>query len=211
MISLRILRVARSMITKLVPVGASDSRAVMRAAARQARSTLDDARAKSELEREVSAHGDGVRNAHDALRRDRAEFVTDRAFRLLDAVVCDTSVDAISAAKIDIFTREEELGRTSVELAFGQLAEMEPRLDELVRSRGEAPTIRLSELVGPNAQHPDPLMRSQLALSIATHYLAILNGKLPPEAKNESYFSARRRVVVRSGALTGPDLESPSS
>lgn len=203
----RILRIAGRMITKLVPVDARDSRAVARAAARQARSTLDDARAKSELEREIPPGGDGVRTAHEALRMDRAEFVTDRAFRLLDAVVRDTSVDAISTLKIDVFTREAELGRTSVELAFRQLAEMEPRLDEFVQSRGEAPTIRLSELVGPNAQHPDPIMRSQLALSIATHYLAVLSGKLPAEDRTEAYFSAHRRVVVRSGALTRSNLD----
>jgi hypothetical protein len=201
----------RRMMVKLLPADTGDSKSAYRAAVRIARSSLDDEHAKRELERDVVGYHDGVREAATALGKHRTEFVTDRAFRLLDAVLREAPVQAISPEYRDTFLREEELGRINVTSAFERLVAIEPRLGECAGallqtllpnqendkfSFGE----QLSTLVGPGAQHPDPLVRSQLALSIASYYIAIVEGKLPSDTKDEAYFSARRRLAVRSSA-----------
>jgi hypothetical protein len=192
------------------------AQAVYGAATRQARRAVDDEQAKTTLGHEVYTHGDGVRKALELLRRDRTEFVSDRAYRLLDAVAREAPVDAIAADELVIFEREEELGRASVAAAFAQLAEMEPRLNEVAQcsrvatleSSSHASELLaarrrqgalLRDLIGPLAQHDDPLIRSQLALSVVSHYLAIVMGELPAECRTESYFSTRRKVMARSG------------
>jgi len=205
---------------------------ICRAAARQARTDLDDTDAKATLEPQVRAQRDGIAAAVDALRRRRADFIGDRAFRLLDAVARNAPVEPIAAEKITLFAQEAELGRLPLPEAYARLVELEPRLDRVaVRSRREVsethttPRMRLfsmidqgkthrSELrglVGPCAQHGEPLMRSELALSIALQlqYLAVMRGELPQDASSSSYFSSRRRVAVRSGTLLGGNLRPP--
>jgi hypothetical protein len=224
MIGHRMSHVARRTMAKLV-AGSSDNREVVRAATRRARSALDDEHARVELGRDISAHRDGMFGALSVLGRDRADFVADCAFRLLDAVARGVPVQPIASENAEMFACEEELGRIAVADAYLRLAHIESRLAKLMQQRhdatleasdrllrrpdgqmiaGAALNAQLHTLVGPSAQHPDPLIRSQLAFSLVSHYLAILNGKLPPEARTESYFSAQRRVMVRSGVLTGP-------
>lgn len=193
---------------------ASDVAIVQRAAAHQARSILDDEHAKNALAREIATRRNGIAGALAALGKKRGEFVTDRAFRLLDAIARDAQVDAIAPENVPMFSRERELGRANVAQACSRLAEIEPRLASYFVGRGSdkqrkradssrdrgtrAPTSPVRTLVGPTAHSSDPLIRSQLALCVVYHYLAILDGKLPPEAAAEPYFSSRRKVVARS-------------
>ncbi len=215
--------IARRSIAKLL-ARSNDSREVVGAAARRARSALDDEHAREELGHDIATHRDGVSGALRVLARGRADFVADRAFRLLDAVARGVPVQAITGENAERFAREEALGRIAVADAYLRLVDIEPRLAGLMEQHQAAPVqasdrpletaqdarkALLHTLVGPGAQHPDPLIRSQLAFSLVSHYLAILNGKLPLEARIEPYFSAKRRVVVRSGVLTGPDVLSP--
>lgn len=220
--TLRISRLARRAMAAFVR-GAGDSRVVRRAAARQARAPVEDEEARRQLEDEIFEHRAGIPDALRVLRATHGDFVTDRALRLLTAIACDAPVEPIAADNAELFRREEMLGRMAVVDAYLRLAEIEPRLHKVAFARDAPPQAsnrsvkrptdepygrELHTLVGPCAQHSDPLIRSELALSLASHYLSILTGKLPRAQEAEPYFSAQRRVVVRSGALTGPDPQS---
>lgn len=225
------LRHVMGMKWKLLPrVRPNDTSVICRAAMRHARSTLDDEAARAMLDQEVGDRRASVGAAVDALRRDRFNFLGDRAYRLLDAVARVTPVDVIAAENLTLFAREEELGRTRMDVAYSRLAELEPRLGCLAEQGSSAvpeadtappPPKRvhsarserngraeLRGLVGPSAQHPDALVRSELALSIALQYAAILSGELSREGMTSSYFCAHRRIAVRAGTLLGPDLRS---
>jgi hypothetical protein len=205
------------MMSRLVARGVPDARRdVCRAARHQALTNHDDEHAKAVLECKVSACDEVIGDALEVLGKSRRGFVDDRAFRLLDAIRRKGAVEAVAVENEALFSREKDLGHASVARAFAQLSEMEPRLLEVARSAQrqlaagttspKATTRRkcvssagLRALVGPGAHHPDPLMRTELAMSIVSQYVAILNGKLPCEMMSESYFCSPKRIVVRSG------------
>ena len=190
-------------IAVLSPGGVADSRAVFGASLRVARSDLDDAQAQVALEREIRGHEAGVDRAAAMLGANRSEFVTDRAFRLLEAVLRHAPVEMIGDERRELFSREENLGRAEIGVAFQSLADIEPQLDQWRRSGhtdGTVPPVdRVSVIVGPRSRHPDALIRSQLALSVVSHYIACIQGRFPPDALTEPYFAAARRIVARSG------------
>jgi hypothetical protein len=184
--------------------------AIYRAAILHARLDCDDESAKARLAEEIAPHRRGRDAALRMLRRGRGEFLSDRAFRLLYAATHDLPVEPRCRQMEELFGREARLGRLPVATAYAQLVEMEPRLgDPELSHRGSSETatnatpagMRLSMFLGPNAQHPDPLVRSQLALSIAAQYQAVLRGDLGEGAENASYFAATRKMVLRSGTL----------
>jgi hypothetical protein len=108
-----------------------------------------------------------------------------------------------------------------VEDAFAWMVEREPelewfRLDAESRSGiggqsgpggpAKTPKKQLSTMVGPISSHADPLLRSQLALSVASQYLAILANEREMGSKADvqmSYFKAPAKVHVRTGVLCG--------
>jgi hypothetical protein len=152
----------------------------------------DDEAARALLAQEVAP---GQRESEAALKllgSRRDEFLSDRAFRLLYAVTHRLPVEPMPGEWQELFRREERLGKLPLATAYAELVEMEPRLIDAEF----APM-----LVGPNAEHSDPLVRSQLALSITAQQEAVVRGELDQGQANISYFAAPLKRVRRSGTL----------
>jgi hypothetical protein len=93
-----------------------------------------------------------------------------------------------SAERREAYARERSLGAKTLREAFAQLAADVPALRSLetAATAQDAPgsardqrleiSERCSELLGPDAQTPDPLLRSRLAVTIAVRYLAAVGG-----------------------------------
>ncbi len=193
---------------------------VCQAARREARSNLADEAAKETLRTRIQQHSDRTKEgALKLLASNRDEFAGDRAYRLPAALMADEPVKPIRPAVASLFAREEELGRAPLGEAVMRLTELEPRLSELTAgpksstSEDEAydehtreivyrdAGQRAATLLGKIAQHPDPLVRSRLALSVANYYLRKQYGKLNTENPNVSYFSAPDKTVHLTGTL----------
>ena len=175
-------------------LGAGESRTVLRAANSLAYSTLDDNEASLHLRERIRGHDRGIRTTMTILGRRRNEFAHDRAYRLLAAATTGTPVQPIAAEWIDHFGREEELGRLPLGDAFTRLKELEPMLVD--PHLEHLPVSHNETLVGPMAQHPDPLVRSRLALCIILQYQAIAEGDVGYGDVHTSYFSAPRKLVA---------------
>jgi hypothetical protein len=162
-----------------------------------------------------------ARDALAILSTKRDQFDVDRAFRLLASVMANTPVEPIPLERRGLFSLEEKLGRMPLDEAFAFLAERQPMLHQFIPNarasdaaiatsvneeiknthKDDMPT-RVSAAVGPAAQHcSDPLLRSQLALSLASHYLALLAGAQDGDISC-SYFSSRKKRVTLSGGFS---------
>ncbi len=195
------------------------SRVVYRCAMRQACTDLDDEVAKEVVKVQIQGRERGVRRALGVLRVNRHEYQGDRAYRLLEAAYNNEAVAAIAADVSDLFARERELGHMPLGNAFGCLTELEPRLNKVdLDTRGDPDVIApetltrqtasgesISMLVGPSSQHPDPLVRSGIALNIASQFLAIQAGESGFGKADMSYFDAPGRRVVRAGSWSHPE------
>jgi hypothetical protein len=87
-----------------------------------------------------------------------------------------------------------------------ELAEMEAAIEHQGggESQDDFASIRhrVIALVGPAAcQQHDPLARSQLALAIATQYLAILGGDSRYGDLQTPYFASPLKVFIRAGSI----------
>jgi hypothetical protein len=189
----------------------SRSNSVYRGALKQACSSLSDAEAREQLRELVAETKRGGRGALRTLKTCRAEYHGDRAHRLLSAVLEDRPVEPAPADKALLFGREERLGHLPLRDAFAVLKDLEPRLASLEQdgqSIGRSPKEGvtpdgqlLNGLVGPLSAHPDELMRTQLALSIAAQYIAIISGSEQLGDGGTSYFESPRKKVVRAGGF----------
>jgi hypothetical protein len=179
--------------------------AAYRAARRSAALDCDDEAARALLAQEVAPGQGDSEAALKLLGRNRDEFLPDRAFRLLYAVAHRLPVEPMRGETQEPFRREERLGKLPLATAYTELVELEPRLSDAESSKpssSETPAgMPLSMLLGPNAQHSDPLVRSQLALSIAAQHEAVVRGELDQGQANISYFAAPLKRVRRSGTL----------
>jgi hypothetical protein len=175
-----------------------------------ARSEQDDKAACTALRKRIGKNRSrAARSALALLSRSESDYETDRAGRLLEAVINDQPVSAVDPTKQVLFMRERELGLLSLHDAIAALSELEPRLTHLLNEVINRPSdkrdahgtvARLNQLVGPNADLHDELVKSQLALSVVSHYIAGVN--LANENDWEtSYFAAPRQLVVRAGRL----------
>jgi hypothetical protein len=206
----------------------SDRKALVRTASKFAHSQLSDEEAREQLRQEVQKHRRGRQNALRILAYSRDEFEGDRAYRLLEAAMTDTSVRPIAPSSAELFSREGTLGRRPIGEAFSYIKELVPKLAELeemlvTEYEGQPGILKsppdfanagrhLTIMVGPNTSELlDPLARSQLALTIATQYFAILAGDSRYGDMSTPYFSAPRRLYVRSGVIGGSFPEPPSS
>jgi hypothetical protein len=180
---------------------------------RLAESELTDVEAKRQLREEVLAHPDAARKhlAHLAVLRD--DFVRDRAFRLLAAAVDDSAVEPIPPGSVDLFAREEQLGRMTIREAFARLTELCPELAEFeaeaaagrwtVESR-DSMCVPLGGLI----EEGDPLLRSDLMLNIAMHYLMAVAGSERASDVDSPYLGARRRFGVTTATISWKRDES---
>jgi hypothetical protein len=162
-----------------------------RAALRAAHSVESDEDARRRLKDEIASNGQGVREALAIFSKMREQYDTDRAYRLLYAVLTDTPVEPVAADHRDLFSREEQLGRMPLTEAFSFLAKHQPMLLEAA-----AP---VSLLLGPAAQDcTDRLLESQLALSIASQHLAILDGSHDGDDSCSYFLSPNKRMTLSS-------------
>jgi hypothetical protein len=186
---------------------AGDARAVTRRVVSVACSEMGDEQALGRLRGFVEDDSRVARVAAEQLLSSRDEYATDRAYRLLVAAIDGTPVGDPPDALKELFDRESELGRVPVERAFAILTELEPRLkdawaDDYAPDGRSVPAIDLARrsvkgLLGPGSENPDPLVRSNLALSVASHYVELGGDEADPDDRQASYFGARRKRVVR--------------
>jgi hypothetical protein len=170
-------------------------RELMRAALHLAHSDLGDEVAREQLHETARTHPRGARGALRSLGVDRGEYDVDRAYRLLRAAISNREVEPIEHERAALFTREETLGRMAMSEALDLLRELQPALPEPGSDAFVASS--LTTLLGPRAVGSnDALVRSQLALSIATQYVAIVRGRSDLGSPTTPYFLAPRKIVV---------------
>lgn len=169
-----------------------------------ARSSDSDESAADMLRAKVSGHTEeAITAAIEHLRILKKEFVEDRAYRLLSAVREGRAVSPVDSESRALLDDQEQLGRMSLIGGFKRLIELEPALEQVSRDDAAASatatsatkiTRRQSDLrplVGPEARGSDPLLKSELAYSVALEYLAAREAGTLDE---RPYFERPRRV-----------------
>lgn len=142
-------------------------------------SHMTDEHAVAHLKEFVEADPGAAQATLSYVDRTRARspaYDTDRAHRILLAAINGAPPAPVEPEGAELFERERELGWTPLETAFHQLAGEVPELGQiaaLVESRpGSTASIRrVLKFVGPRSAHDDPLLRSPLALTVASRYL----------------------------------------
>jgi hypothetical protein len=193
---------------------------ILRAALRAAHSTEPDEDARHRLKEELASKRQQAQDALTIFSRMREQFDTDRAYRLLHAAMTDTPVQPIAAECYDLFLSEEQLGRMPLSEAFAFLAKRQPMLHQFERAAAAADGVtwalqrsdtaahddmldahpHVSTVLGPGAQDcTDPLLRSQLALSIASQHLAIIAGSHDGDDLCSYFASPKKRMTLSSG------------
>ena len=108
-------------------------------------------------------------------------YIPDRAYRILIAATQQRPPDTADPNEAELFERERQLGWLPLDQAFRQLADTVPDLDALAariqNEQGSRYILALQKLVGPRSSHPDPLIRSALALQIVSNYFSALRGE----------------------------------
>jgi hypothetical protein len=183
-----------------------------------ARSGSSDDVAKETLARDIaSTPQTAVAAALARLERSQGHvsYLRDRAKRLLQAAWSGEPVEMMPSENLEVFQREMRLGGMPMGDAYMELSKTEPgllALQKMVADRsalgsrqgaaGESVSInskreirrRAGELVGPRSKQHDPLMRSNMALSIAHRYLYALGGDATFGDSQTPYFSAPNTV-----------------
>jgi hypothetical protein len=195
----------------------AEQSAVYRAAVGARESRLSDEHAKLELQAAIAAYPNGVASTLSLLGQGRDSYAKDRAFRLLSAATTGGPVKPMPPESADLFTRERELGHLPLRDAFARLKSLEPALAELEReiaagrltpARGHG--FSMVEIpLGRTVAHDEPLLRSDLALNIAAHYLNTLRASDAPTDLETPYFEAPRRTKMSTGVLLGRPKPPP--
>jgi len=150
-------------------------------------------------------------------------YETDRACRILEAAIKGTPPEPIRAEDLHLFERQRELGWMPLSQAFEQLCAAVPELAEvgaraemlaasptefgivhdldenvIVVPAGVLPTTH--GLVGPKSSHPDPLIRSSLAATVAIRYVIAV---LSHETDRAAWDRARTGLRLTSAPSSG--------
>lgn len=182
---------------------------VARLALDAAYSAASDEVAVRRLRDHVTSHPAEARAALKLYAQRRDRFDLDRAYRLLAAAVTGEAVQPIPSDRYGLFDRERQLGRMPLSEAFAVLADREPQLRNLAAAaRSKAHSTGATHSPDEDAEtttswkappdenaQDDPLYRSELARSIATQYLAIVDGSHDGDASS-SYFALPRKKIV---------------
>lgn len=183
---------------------------IHKAARHVAENELDDETAKARLSERLNADPAVIREATIDLSRRRDDYVDDRAYRLLSAAAAGSAVQPIPPEREDLFVAEEALGRLPLEEAFAQLAEAEPRLEDVRRQvssksagaeRFECAALpaeinkELVQLIGGAARKEDELLHTSLASRIVHQYLRLLAGDSREGPATVAYFDHPRKTV----------------
>jgi hypothetical protein len=193
------------------------------AALRQAASDAVDDVAAAALGAEVEDRDSAAVRAIEDLGDPRDNFLYDRAYRLLTAVVDGGPVRPIDPAMADLFAAEEELGRLPLQESFASLAQTEPRLAEVEREFGarrsefaeensrkkviEAIGNRTESLVGFGARKQRWLLRSDITDAVVFRYLLAVAMEREDDLRRPLF--ARPGDVSRGILLWG--LKRPSA
>jgi hypothetical protein len=183
-----------------------------------------DERALAAIAGEIQRHPKAAREARERLAPSISCYDADRAVRLIDAAMDGVSVRSIRSEYVDLFTQEARLGRMPLREAF---AEMESREPELKRIRQQfekgRTTVKASvdertadstsyaahvmlreaqrevgQIIGPQSDHFDPLLRSYLLRNIAYSWLRMISGDRPHVDPDASYFSRFDTIDLNS-------------
>jgi hypothetical protein len=113
----------------------------------------------------------------------------DRAFRIAQAAVTNSAVRPVEPARVELFTRLDEMESMPIADAFARLVKLVPELGELSKTLPPLPegkhdrlrwdlqlSKRLRWLVGPWSEHPDPLVRTSAMATLAEDFLQIAAG-----------------------------------
>lgn len=154
-------------------------------------SELDDCAAAESLRDTVKAHPHAAEATLRYVTRTRRRYpgyITDRARRILVAAMQGRAPAAVDASCAELYRRERELGEMALAEAFDEICRAVPELRSLVyelahatqRRDGSAMRsleARVRRCVGPDARHPDALVRSPLARQVVARYLSVLEGR----------------------------------
>jgi hypothetical protein len=169
------------------------------------------------------------------LQRAREKPTGDHAYRIAKAAVRNRPIEAVEPDRLELFKRIEELEDMPIERAYAQLAIVVPALSALPDTVGPLPegqlekTLwqsrqkkRLDQLVGWEARHADPVIRTAAMQGLALDYLRVVAGesalgdretqhrevrkadlkKLEEEGWSVEKLSGGRRRMRKSGQLT---------
>ena len=142
-------------------------------------SHLSDEEAVEEVRLVVGADpaGAGATLSYLSQARDCSPgYMTDRAYRILDAAITHTPPAPVPSAHAALFERERELGWLSLRDAFERLCEIAPDLQETAHHAiAGSPNSWISEVdkvVGPDAKQAEELARRPLASQLAVKYIS---------------------------------------
>jgi hypothetical protein len=193
------------------------------AAIKLAPSALDDETATAKLRERLDASPAVLQEATIAMSKRRDDYLHDRAYRLLSAAAGDAPVQPIPPERVELFAREEALGRMPIQDAFALLAESEPRLADMerrARAHSRPPDAGsqlpqdisrpLHRLIGGGAQAQDELLRTSLATSIVHQYPRLIGGEDVGTSTETPYWELPRRMVVLTSTL-GPRPRKPAA
>jgi hypothetical protein len=171
-------------------------RAVLEAAA----SPLDDEQAKDQLARELPDSQFVIERMFARCRAQRDEFLWERAERLLSAAWQGHAVQGSAPEVRELLSRQEQLGRLPIAAAYAQIVSLVPELEQVSLEVTDAISARPDErvpwalerkiwlLVGSEASHPDPLIRSTEAGLIVLIHLGLIYRYAKQELPGASYF-----------------------
>jgi hypothetical protein len=113
----------------------------------------------------------------------------DRAFRIAQAAVTRSAVEPVEPARVELFTRLDEMESMPIAQAYPRLVKLEPELGRVSETLAPLPadkhqrllwqsrvSRRLRWLIGRWSEHPDPLVRTSAMARLAADYLQIAAG-----------------------------------
>jgi hypothetical protein len=166
------------------------------------------------LQSAIAGHPAGVELLLWSWSRKHDSYVADRASRLLSAAAAGGSVAPMPRESADLFARERELGHMPLRDAFAHLAALDRALGELehevvsgrLKPDPEKGFMTTEIPLGRTFAYTDPLLRSDLSLSIAVTYLEALAGGGDLDTP---FFSMSRRKGISTGMLLGRPQKPP--
>jgi hypothetical protein len=169
----------------------------------------DDAAAAAELRAVVTAERAGARLLVERLALSRETAGTDRIHRLVRAALDDAPVAPVDLADAAFFARLQELDAMPIGEAFRQLADLQPALNGLVGSVGPDPIgqrRRVAKVVGPKAEHADPVIRAFRTERLVDAYLRIAAGNTADGDATTPWRDVRRNEQERWAQEPGHEV-----
>jgi hypothetical protein len=179
-------------------------------------SHLSDEEAANRLRDVVRSDPPGARATLTYVTRIRdgsCEYDTDRAYRVLRAAMSDASPEPASPGKAEPFERQRELGWSSLDEAFDQLADAVPELAEVAQTAESEPSAsdwikRVENLIGPRSPHErstTPLLaRSDRRREIAARHQRRQRPRQAPTSRVVVSWSTSGRAITSAALIDEP-------